>query len=71
VARPLAGLARCHIPCIEMSPEIQQTLDYESKIDRSAAHIERLVTEGEKCARVFLRDRARGVTAESLEPATG
>ena len=60
-----------HIPCIEMSPEIQQTLDYESKIDRSAAHIERLVTEGEKCARVFLRDRARVVAAESLEPAIG
>jgi NTE family protein len=55
-----------HIPCIEMSAELGQTLDYESKIDRSAAHIEQLVIEGEHCARVFLRERARIVAAEPL-----
>jgi NTE family protein len=58
-----------HIPCIEMSPEMQETLDYESKIDRSAAHIAGLIVEGEKCARVFLHERARAVAAEPLDPA--
>ena len=55
-----------HIPCIEMSAELQETLDYESKIDRSAAHIEHLIIEGEQCARTFLLERARVVAAESL-----
>ena len=55
-----------HIPCIEMSSELQETLDYESKIDRSAAHIEHLVVEGEHCARAFLRERARTVASEPL-----
>jgi NTE family protein len=55
-----------HIPCIEMSAELQETLDYESKIDRSAAHIEQLVIEGEHCARTFLRERAKMVAAEPL-----
>jgi NTE family protein len=55
-----------HIPCIEMSSELQETLDYESKIDRSAGHIEHLVIEGEHCARTFLRERARTVAAEPL-----
>ena len=55
-----------HIPCIEMPAELGQTLDYESKIDRSAAHIEHLIIEGEQCARTFLLERARVVAAESL-----
>jgi NTE family protein len=59
-----------HIPCIEMSSEVQQTLDYESKIDRSAAHIEHLVSEGENCARAFLRERAAVVANNPPEPAT-
>ena len=59
-----------HIPCIEMSPELQETLDYESKIDRSAAHIEHLVLDGERCARAFLRERARTVAAEPLVAAS-
>jgi NTE family protein len=42
-----------HILCIEKSAELGQTLDYESKIDRSAAHIEHLVIEGENCARAL------------------
>ena len=55
-----------HIPCIEMSDELQETLDYESKIDRSATHIGHLIIEGEHCARAFLRERARLVAAEPL-----
>ena len=53
-----------HIPCIEMPTELGQALDYESKIDRSAAHIEHLIIEGEQCARTFLLERARVVAAE-------
>jgi NTE family protein len=55
-----------HIPCIEMPAELGQTLDYESKIDRSATHIDRLIVEGEHGARAFLRERARTVAAEPL-----
>jgi NTE family protein len=55
-----------HIPCIEMPAELGQTLDYESKIDRSATHIDHLILEGERCARAFLRERARTVAAELL-----
>jgi NTE family protein len=47
-----------HIPFIEMSAQMSATLDYESKIDRSAAHIEALMADGEKQARVFLEQRA-------------
>lgn len=47
-----------HIPCIEMSAELQKTLDYESKIDRSAANVEHLIGEGVQCAKAFLRQRA-------------
>jgi hypothetical protein len=53
-----------------MSLELQGTLDYESKIDRSAAHIEHLVLEGEQCARAFLRERAKVVAAEPLVTAS-
>jgi NTE family protein len=59
-----------HIPCIEMSAELQETLDYESKIDRSAAHIEHLIIEGEHCALAFLRERAKMVAAEPLVTAS-
>jgi NTE family protein len=55
-----------YIPCIAMSDELQETLDYESKIDRSATHIGYLISEGEHCARAFLRERARLVAAEPL-----
>jgi NTE family protein len=55
-----------YIPCIEMSDELQKTLDYESKIDRSATHIDHLIIQGEHCARTFLRERARVVAAEPL-----
>lgn len=47
-----------HIPFIEMEPELQKTLDYEGKIDRSPANINMLIAEGEKSAKRFLRERA-------------
>ena len=49
-----------HIPCIEMSNDLQETLDYESKIDRSRDNIERLIEEGARSARRFLAERAAG-----------
>lgn len=51
---------RCgyHLPFLEMSAELAATLDYESKIDRSAEHIEALMADGERQARVFLEQRA-------------
>jgi NTE family protein len=50
-----------HIPCIEMSADLQESLDYASKIDRSRAHIDRLMAEGERSAHAFLAERARTV----------
>ena len=47
-----------NIPFIEMSTELQVTLDYESKLDRSPENIGRLMADGEKQARVFLKERA-------------
>ena len=55
-----------HIPCIEMPVELQDLLDYEGKIDRGSANINRLIAEGEKAAAVFLRDRAAAVAASPL-----
>jgi len=46
-----------HIPCIEMSAEVQRRLDFESKLDRSASNINRLIAEGEARARAFLVER--------------
>lgn len=46
-----------HIPFIEMSEALADGLDYESKIDRSAQHIERLMLDGEQQARLFLSQR--------------
>jgi NTE family protein len=46
-----------YIPFIEMSPELQVTLDYESKLDRSPRNIRALMADGEKQARVFLKER--------------
>jgi NTE family protein len=40
-----------------MSPELQVTLDYESKLDRSPRNIRALMADGEKQARVFLKER--------------
>lgn len=46
-----------HIPFIEMSSELEQALDYESKLDRSPTHIGRLIADGEQQARNFLAQR--------------
>jgi NTE family protein len=51
-----------HIPCIEMPGDLQKMLDFESKLDRSSFNIERLIAEGEKSARRFLRERAAAVS---------
>ena len=48
----------CHIPCIEMPLEVQATLDYEGKIDRSPRNIDWLIAQGESAAETFLRERA-------------
>jgi NTE family protein len=57
-----------HIPCIEMPAELQKKLDFESKLDRSASNIDRLMVEGEKSARLFLQERA---VALSHQPSSG
>jgi NTE family protein len=66
-----------HIPCIEMSDALSKTLNYESKLDRSAANIGRLISEGEISAKNFLQRRAAAVTdprwtqqADRSEPAS-
>jgi len=53
-----------HIPCIEMPAEVQATLDYEGKIDRSAKNIEWLIAQGEACVDTFLRERAAAVASQ-------
>jgi NTE family protein len=53
-----------HIPCIEMPLELQHTLDYESKIDRSPANIHHLIAQGEQSARTFLTERAASVARQ-------
>jgi hypothetical protein len=40
-----------------MSEALADGLDYESKIDRSAEHIEKLMLDGEHQARLFLSQR--------------
>jgi NTE family protein len=55
-----------HIPCIEMPAAMQDTLDYEGKIDRRAANIDQLMAAGEVAARTFLEERARVVAAPPL-----
>lgn len=52
-----------HIPCIEMPEELQATLDFESKIDRSAANIDRLLEAGEASARTFLKEHQKAATS--------
>ena len=52
-----------HIPWIEMSEEMQQTMDYEGKLDRSPWNLDRLIAHGEECGRAFLVERAKRVAA--------
>ena len=48
-----------NIPFIEMSRKVQESLDYESKIDRSSENIDFLIDHGRKKGREFLEERAR------------
>jgi NTE family protein len=50
-----------HIPCIEMSKKVQQSLDYEGKIDRGSENIDFLIQHGRKKGCEFLEERARVV----------
>ncbi len=52
-----------HIPCVEISAAVQRTLDFESKIDRSAYNIDRLIAEGETSAQVFLEQRRQATAS--------
>jgi NTE family protein len=52
-----------HIPWIEMSEEMQGSLDYEGKLDRSPQNVESLIAHGEERGRAFLAERARRVGA--------
>ena len=54
-----------HIPCIEMPLEVQATLDYEGKIDRSSKNIEWLLEQGEACVPTFLRQRQEAIESSS------
>jgi len=46
------------IPFIEMSPDLQCSLNYESKLDRNPASINRLVEDGKQQAKKFLATRS-------------
>jgi NTE family protein len=52
-----------HIPWIEMSDELQRTLDYEGKLDRSPENIELLIAHGEERGKAFLTERAERVSS--------
>ena len=59
-----------HIPWIEMSDELQKTLDYEGKLDRSHENIEKLIAHGEERGKAFLAERARRVSSpDAMMPA--
>ena len=53
-----------HIPCIEMPLEVQATLDYEGKIDRSPRNMDLLIAQGESAAETLLRERAAAVATK-------
>lgn len=46
-----------HIPAIEMSPELANSLNYESKLDRCPENINRLIADGEKQGEQFIKTR--------------
>ena len=45
-----------HIPMIEMSPELQKSLNYASKLDRNPEHIKQLIEDGIKQGTIFLQN---------------
>jgi len=50
-----------HIPMIEMSENLARSLNYESKLDRSPDNIHRLIKDGEKQGKQFLKARLRQI----------
>ncbi len=48
-----------HIPMIEMSEDLAESLSYESKFDRSPENINRLILDGEKQGENFIEARLR------------
>jgi NTE family protein len=52
-----------NIPWIEMSEEMQATMDFEGKLDRSAKNLDRLLAHGEEQGRAFLEKRAKQIAA--------
>ena len=46
-----------HIPMIDMSEELADSLNYESKIDRSPESIKRLIDDGERQGKLFIESR--------------
>jgi NTE family protein len=58
-----------HIPYIEMPDALQETLNYEGKIDRSAKNIDGLIGAGEASVPEFLTKRAVAVAEASGEAA--
>ncbi|NJK50153.1 patatin-like phospholipase family protein [Candidatus Gracilibacteria bacterium] len=46
-----------YIPFIEMSEDLQKSLNYESKLDRNPENIKRLIEDGEKQGKKFLEAR--------------
>jgi NTE family protein len=47
-----------YIPFIEMSPDLQNSLNYESKLDRNPKSINRLIEDGKQQAKHFLAARS-------------
>lgn len=54
-----------------MLVEVQDTLDYESKIDRSAKNIDWLIAHGAAAAKRFLVERAKAVADSNIPHAVG
>ena len=50
------------------SDEMQRSLDYEGKLDRSPENVETLIAHGEERGRSFLAERARRVGAAGASP---
>jgi NTE family protein len=46
-----------YIPFIEMSDDLQNSLDYETKLDRNPEHIKQLIQDGEQQGKKFLESR--------------
>jgi NTE family protein len=52
-----------YIPFIEMSTDLQNVLDYESKLDRNPKLINQLIEDGKQQAKKFLKVRPEGISS--------